>query len=178
MRLGLCLVVVSFAFVYVALADEELRPVHRVKRNRFQMKDKSVVYTDSVEGDASPPVATVTLPPTTKKPETSEEVSDLESESKRLAQKMKEGVGHINLADYINDEEADASSSQTVNKNATASTPSQKGEQSEASNFSGFYRDPFKNLNCTTTQTRQLNVLESLMIQSVFSILTSKKTIL
>jgi predicted TIM-barrel enzyme len=73
--------------------------------------------------------ATVTLPPTTKKPD-SEEVSDAESESRRLAQKMKEGVEHINLSDYLDDEDGDVVS----NTNKTASTSSQKGEKAEASN--------------------------------------------
>jgi ferredoxin-fold anticodon binding domain-containing protein len=54
MRLGFCLIAVSLFLVNLALADEELRPIDRVKRNRFKMKDKSVVYNDSLEEDAVP----------------------------------------------------------------------------------------------------------------------------
>jgi hypothetical protein len=124
MRLRLCLAAFSLILVYLALADEELRPIHRTKRNRFKMKDKSVIYNDSLEEDSPLWITSSRLPPTT----TNVEVSDAESESQRLAQKMKEGVDHINMADYLNDEDGDSVK--------TASTPSQKGEKLEASNFS------------------------------------------
>ncbi|KAI6182368.1 CLE-1C protein [Aphelenchoides bicaudatus] len=122
MRWGFCVVVSFFILVYLALADEDLK-LHRLsKRNRFVMKDKSVVYNESVEDETSLFPTTVTLPPTTKKPEQpSEEISDAEAENKRLAQQMKDGVQQIDINEYL--EETDSQ---------TASTPSQKEEKSKA----------------------------------------------
>jgi hypothetical protein len=76
-----------------------------VKRNRFKMKDKAVMYNDSLEDDEDQTKLLTTLKPINTLDE--EEVSDTEREIKRLAEQMKKGVNHINMEEYINEEDAD-----------------------------------------------------------------------
>lgn len=133
MRLSFFLAI-SFLILVDASDEQTAHETHKIsKRNRFVMKEKSVVYKDSLEDESSSeqpnPLLNTTIEKRPIEKETvasEEEVSDVESESKRLIQKMKEGVDHINLDEYISGED---------DERKATSTPSPSNEMSKASNF-------------------------------------------
>lgn len=117
--------------VYSLNENNDLVPVHKiVKRNRFKMKDKSVIYNNSMEDDegttARVELTTLSTTTATVVEGSAEEVSDTESEAKRLSEQMKKGVGHINMDEYINDEDADLGTNEggSVKNQTVVSAPS------------------------------------------------------
>lgn len=120
-----------FAFIFFCLYLQiDSNDEHKiVKRNRFKMKDKSVVYNNSMEDEESAVIpsiyqktTTTTLKPVEIKSE--EDVSDVEREIQRLAEQMKKGVEHINMDEYINEEDSELGINDVDNssQNSTIST--------------------------------------------------------
>lgn len=103
--------------------DEKLHKI--VKRNRFKMKDKAVMYNDSLEDDKDSSEFITTLKPINAVDE--EEVSDTEKEVQRLADQMKKGVSPINIDEYINEEDAELA----INDDPTSTTHSPITHQSK-----------------------------------------------